>query len=192
MKKIYSIYPILLLSILIYACATPKYGAHFQKTNRYNQWVVKNQTSTPINENPEVFGTVDEVPPAENITASAKSEPLVFSPLVEAIEKHNKNITEIESRALPPKTVKKEKRKAKKEVRKEIKNTIKNAMKDAKNSEEDNDYILMMVLAFLLPPLGIGLTYGITTEFWISLVLTLLFWLPGAIYSLIKVHQYFK
>ena len=78
------------------------------------------------------------------------------------------------------------------ELKKEIKSTIKREIKEAKEQGEDDDYILMMVLAFLIPPLGVGLTYGITTEFWISLVLTLIFWFPGAIYSLIMVHQHFK
>jgi len=50
---------------------------------------------------------------------------------------------------------------------------------------------LYYVLAIIIPPLGIGLLYGITLEFWISLVLTLLFWLPGAIYSLIMTLKYY-
>ncbi|TRX60881.1 YqaE/Pmp3 family membrane protein [Fulvivirga sp. M361] len=50
----------------------------------------------------------------------------------------------------------------------------------------------MMILAFIIPPLGVGLTYGLTSEFWISLLLTILFWLPGAIYSLFVVHQHYK
>jgi len=50
---------------------------------------------------------------------------------------------------------------------------------------------LYYVLAIIIPPLAIGLLYGITLEFWISLVLTLLFWLPGAIYSLIMTLKYY-
>lgn len=50
---------------------------------------------------------------------------------------------------------------------------------------------LYFVLAIIIPPLAIGLLYGITVEFWISLVLTLLFWLPGAIYSIIMTLKYY-
>ncbi|WP_317164024.1 YqaE/Pmp3 family membrane protein [Cryomorpha ignava] len=47
--------------------------------------------------------------------------------------------------------------------------------------------VLYIILAIILPPLAVGLLYGIGTEFLISLVLTLLFFLPGVIYALIMV-----
>lgn len=50
--------------------------------------------------------------------------------------------------------------------------------------------LLYIILAILLPPLAVGLLYGITTEFWISLLLTILGYLPGIIYSLIVVLRY--
>ncbi|MCZ4409979.1 YqaE/Pmp3 family membrane protein [Cryomorphaceae bacterium 1068] len=42
-----------------------------------------------------------------------------------------------------------------------------------------------IIITVLLPPLGVALILGVGTEFWISLVLTLLFYFPGLIYSLI-------
>ena len=66
------------------------------------------------------------------------------------------------------KEFKKETKRAKKEIVNEV--------KDMKKKGGDDEYILMMVLAFFIPFLGVGLTYGITEEFWISLILTLLFW----------------
>ncbi len=50
---------------------------------------------------------------------------------------------------------------------------------------------LYVILAILLPPLAVGLLYGLGGEFWISLILTLIFYIPGLIYSLIKVFQKF-
>lgn len=44
--------------------------------------------------------------------------------------------------------------------------------------------VLAIILAILFPPLGVGVHMGITSEFWISLVLTLLFYVPGLIYAL--------
>jgi uncharacterized membrane protein YqaE (UPF0057 family) len=43
---------------------------------------------------------------------------------------------------------------------------------------------LMIVFAIILPPLAIGLKFGIIDKFWISCVLTLLFWIPGVIYAI--------
>jgi len=53
----------------------------------------------------------------------------------------------------------------------------------------DMNFVLILILTILIPPLGIGLVFGISTEFWISLVLTLLFYFPGLIYSLIILLQ---
>lgn len=44
--------------------------------------------------------------------------------------------------------------------------------------------LLIIILTILLPPLGVGLVFGIQKEFWISLLLTILFYFPGLIYSL--------
>jgi len=55
------------------------------------------------------------------------------------------------------------------------------------NTSEDVPFWLLIVLAIILPPLAVGLKFGISTEFWISILLTLLFWLPGVIYALILI-----
>ncbi|NDK54396.1 YqaE/Pmp3 family membrane protein [Pontibacter sp. BT213] len=47
--------------------------------------------------------------------------------------------------------------------------------------------IVEIILAVLLPPLAVFLHDGIGTSFWISLILTLLFWIPGVIYALLVV-----
>ncbi|KNA17494.1 hypothetical protein SOVF_079420 isoform A [Spinacia oleracea] len=44
--------------------------------------------------------------------------------------------------------------------------------------------LLEIILAILLPPLGVFLKYSCQVEFWICLVLTLLGYLPGIIYAL--------
>ncbi len=54
----------------------------------------------------------------------------------------------------------------------------------------DGSMLLYIILAILIPPLAVGLLYGIGTEFWISLILTLLFIIPGIVYALIMVLQY--
>jgi uncharacterized membrane protein YqaE (UPF0057 family) len=48
--------------------------------------------------------------------------------------------------------------------------------------------LLLAILAILLPPLAVYLHEGaINAKFWISLLLTLIFWLPGVIYALIVI-----
>jgi len=43
---------------------------------------------------------------------------------------------------------------------------------------------LLIVLTIIFPPLGVAIDVGLSSPFWISLVLTLLFYLPGLIYGL--------
>jgi len=73
---------------------------------------------------------------------------------------------------------------------KEAKNLLKQYKADKKNGkrESDTNTILLAILAILLPPLAVYLHEDeINGKFWLSLVLTLLFWLPGVIYALIVV-----
>jgi uncharacterized membrane protein YqaE (UPF0057 family) len=80
---------------------------------------------------------------------------------------------------------KKEKKPRLKEVKKQL--SLFKANK-AKGMEADDRTILLVVLAIILPPLAVYLHQGaINTKFWISLLLTLLFWIPGVIYALLVV-----
>lgn len=51
----------------------------------------------------------------------------------------------------------------------------------------DEMLLLAIIFAILIPPLGVAIYEGITTRFWISLLLTILFFIPGMIYSLLVV-----
>lgn len=44
--------------------------------------------------------------------------------------------------------------------------------------------ILRIIIAIFLPPLAAFLTVGITLHFWLNLVLTLFFFIPGMIHAL--------
>jgi uncharacterized membrane protein YqaE (UPF0057 family) len=101
----------------------------------------------------------------------------VTEPVTEAIK--NEAVKEWNSLS------KKEKKERIKEVKKEIKNFKKEKRKGA---DPDTNTLLLVILAILLPPLAVYLHQGeINTKFWISLILTLLFWLPGVIYALIVI-----
>jgi len=55
-------------------------------------------------------------------------------------------------------------------------------------NEPSTNTVLLVILAILLPPLAVYLHEGeINGKFWLDLILTLLFFLPGVIYALIVV-----
>lgn len=73
---------------------------------------------------------------------------------------------------------------------KEAKKVIKQykADKKAGKAEGETSKVLLVILAIILPPLAVYLHQGeINSKFWISLVLTILFFVPGVIYSLLVV-----
>lgn len=71
---------------------------------------------------------------------------------------------------------------------KELRKTLREWRANRRAGKESDNQILAIIFAILIPPLGVFIyQQRITTKFWISLLLTLLFWLPGAIYSLLVV-----
>ncbi len=80
-------------------------------------------------------------------------------------------------------------KKEKKERKKEVKKLIKEFKAEKKaGNEPSTSTLLLVILAILLPPLAVYLHQGeINKKFWISLLLTLLFWIPGVIYALILI-----
>ena len=44
--------------------------------------------------------------------------------------------------------------------------------------------IVQIIVAIFLPPVAVALHEGLSSRFWICLVLTLIFFLPGMIYAL--------
>jgi uncharacterized membrane protein YqaE (UPF0057 family) len=73
----------------------------------------------------------------------------------------------------------------------EAKTMLKNYKADKANKVSDEpstSTLLLAILAILLPPLAVYLyENAINTKFWISLLLTLFFWIPGVIYALFVV-----
>ena len=80
-------------------------------------------------------------------------------------------------------------KKEKKERFREVKKELKEYKKLKKSgAEPSTNTVLLVILAILLPPLAVYLHQGeINSKFWISLLLTLLFWIPGVIYALLVV-----
>jgi len=67
----------------------------------------------------------------------------------------------------------------------DAKQMLKNYKAEKAAGETNTNTLLLAILAILLPPLAVYLHEDdINTKFWLSLLLTLLFWLPGVIYAL--------
>lgn len=77
----------------------------------------------------------------------------------------------------------------KKEIRQSIKAEIRNFQTAKKEGRAtDTNTLLLVVISLILPPLAVYLHQGeINSKFWISLLLSLLFWIPGVIYALLLV-----
>lgn len=80
---------------------------------------------------------------------------------------------------------------SRKEMRQTIKTQIRAARKQGRNLDRpaapfaDDMMIICVLLAILFPPLGIAIWEdGITSHFWIGLLLTILFYFPGLIYAI--------
>ncbi len=54
---------------------------------------------------------------------------------------------------------------------------------DIVTSTEKNVSILILIASILLPPLGVALKHGISRDFWINLILTIILFVPGVIHA---------
>lgn len=78
-------------------------------------------------------------------------------------------------------------RKERKATRKEVKKNLKESISNFEEAS-DVDLTLLVIVTILIPPVGMLLHEGdITNRFWISLLLTLLFYIPGLIYTLVVI-----
>jgi uncharacterized membrane protein YqaE (UPF0057 family) len=77
----------------------------------------------------------------------------------------------------------------KKERFSNVKTEISKYKSNLKNGEKiDDNKLLAIIFAILIPPVGVVLYENkVTTKFWISLLLTFIFWIPGMVYSLLVV-----
>lgn len=79
-------------------------------------------------------------------------------------------------------------RKERKEVKKQFRKDLKKA---AKNNQAKGGVgkLLLIIIAVLAPPIAMLLYDGLSGRFWLSLLLTILFYLPGLIYTLVVILE---
>ncbi|WP_335682490.1 YqaE/Pmp3 family membrane protein [Pontibacter actiniarum] len=95
------------------------------------------------------------------------------------LEKREMNVTEAKALAMAKERLSNMTKAEKKELKKEV--------KEAMRQGGSRTSIVEVILAILLPPLAVFLHDGIGTSFWINIILTLLFVLPGIIHALLVV-----
>ncbi len=93
-----------------------------------------------------------------------------------------------EEKALSKRELRQQKREMRRQQRKErreMRKALRQHVKELRKENASDNAVLLIILAILIPPLAMFLYDGLSDRFWISLLLTLLFFLPGMIYTLI-------
>lgn len=114
-----------------------------------------------------------------SVTPKPVAKPVALAPVAAPATETKKVLTEAETLELVKERLASMTKAEKKELKKDLKEAIKQS--------GSRTSIVEIILAVLLPPLAVFLHDGIGNTFWISLILTLLFWLPGVIYALLVV-----
>lgn len=201
MKIIYkSSLPCLIAMLWLFAACSPQYGAHFSPSKQSPSVATKKNVE-------QVAPLVTEQPAAAPIAVEARAEKTGATEVATDVA-----APAVATTPAAPEMSAKEQRKVIRELRSKLKGMtkaereafkiqVRNQLKQqqaAMNVSEDDQRdggggaavstVLLVILAILIPPLAVFLHQGaINTKFWISLVLTLLFVLPGIIYSLLVV-----
>jgi uncharacterized membrane protein YqaE (UPF0057 family) len=63
-------------------------------------------------------------------------------------------------------------------------------MQQASNRKRFAMDLLRIIIAILLPPLGVFLQVGIGKQFWINILLTLLGYIPGIVHAVWVIAKY--
>ena len=195
MKK-YSLLTFLAVSLFFVGCTMEKRhynsGYHVEWLSQKGKVTKAEPAAQPEKEMDQQLAMQEESQMVEQevaVVAPVTTAELVAPVVTEKVEAPAKKETS-------NKVVKQEVRKEMKAAQKEMKSIEKGFSADAtvaaldqagSSPLSDVNVILLVILAILLPPLAVGLHRGIGTEFWISLLLTILFWIPGVIYALLVV-----
>lgn len=200
-----------LLSLVVISffssCSSTKYGAHFQAGNHQSHSYGMQDKAIETNPIPQTEISSEmaaglEVP-AESVGATKEASSPVASlkemalategPEVEDLAKRQEEIIKEVKERVQNMSLK-EKRELRRQVRKirladytkDLPLYENSGVEDIKQEAEVN--ILALIFAIFIPPLGVFIHQGeINKKFWISLLLTLLFVVPGIVYSVLVV-----
>lgn len=185
---------VLIAGQLMFSCNSVKYY-EFAATNQAPYKVAK-EKKAPEAVAPATVSEIALIAAAENVkeetnapaleastapvkVADVKAPKSVTKAVAPEITATEEALTEVEVLNMAKERVKNMTKTEKKEFTKEL--------KEAYRQDRGAVSIVEIILAILLPPLAVFLHDGLGTTFWISLLLTLLFFIPGVIYALLIV-----
>lgn len=119
-----------------------------------------------------------QAPAEEELQTSLNTEPIIILPPAEYHSSPIKKPFQVQDRPERIKFLKEQKRHIRQVIKTGEKNTINVA---------DAHMLVKIILAFLLPPAAVYIHEGIGTYFWLSIIFTLLFWVPGIIFALLVI-----
>jgi uncharacterized membrane protein YqaE (UPF0057 family) len=100
------------------------------------------------------------------------------------------NETEVSSAVDEFKSLSRSDRKARTSEAKALVKQYNKDKKHGKTSDGETNTILLCILALLLPPLAVYLkTKSLDWRFWVSILLTLCFWIPGVVFAFLVVFD---
>jgi len=175
----------LLSIVLLASCSAPKYTYNFGSYD-YNAGKRKVAQAEVNNQNSVSALQEEQAAPLDLTASTVEGTTAVTEPgLAQSTQPEGQNLLSAKYNELS--------KEEKKEFRKEVMHAAKQYAKAARKVEAPGDtdiplwaYILF---AIILPPLAVGLYEGIHGPFWLSILLTILFWLPGVIFAIWRVTK---
>lgn len=194
-KSLLNLVFILIAAQLMFACSSAKYyefAGHKQAPyHDMKKPAAKQEVAPEISLSEVAMAAVEEkavektvAEPVLEASAAIPAAPVAPAPRIAPIAPataEEVTVTEAEAVAMAKERLASMTKAEKKEFKKEVREALKQDRRGGGVS------IIEIILAVLLPPLAVFLHAGIGTQFWISLILTLLFWIPGVIYALLVV-----
>jgi uncharacterized membrane protein YqaE (UPF0057 family) len=177
---------VLIAGQLMFSCNAPKYYEFSaSKQAPYKVAMEKPSPEATLEDQTELNATITKeekevaIPMLEANTAIVAA-PAKSPKAVNDVVAPENTLTEAAAIALVKERVANMSSSEKKTFKKEVKEAL-------KQDRRGGVSIIELILAFILPPAAVFLHDGIGSTFWISVLLTILFFLPGVIYALLIV-----
>ncbi|WP_337070346.1 YqaE/Pmp3 family membrane protein [Pontibacter sp. 13R65] len=115
------------------------------------------------------------------VAPTKKVAPITIAPAVTEEVTAENTLTEAEAMAMAKERIASMTKAEKKELKKEFRETMR------QNGGSGVSTVVKVIIAIFLPPLAVFLHDGLGSSFWINILLTLLFFVPGVIHALLVV-----
>jgi len=178
-KTLFYLNGIILSSMILLVSCSKKESAFF--TNHYPTGYTSLNRPNKESVKPEIQ---NHIATANKEIVAAVGEQVIFKP---EIGVSNNNSDEMKAVLTDePQAIGKE---AATPSKRELKKIVKKAIKESKSNDSTVSKLLLVIIAIILPPLAVALVDGIHGPFWLSILLTILFYIPGLIYAIYRIYK---